>query len=512
VTDGIHATPRRAALLATVATLFLAACGGGGGDAAPAPGAPAASGGSSTSTPGATAIRSSQVAAPNGIYDITADGGTLVDISLGMNYLGNATPVQPGDTVRVKGLGTAPWRVTTGWIPLEGAGASATPIVIDTRNLAGNPAPAQAWTARMAPMRWHWVASDRLGRVLLAADNRGQIHRSFDAGQTWSAATSPTENWVSATIYHAGGAGDASGLLDVRALAAGFGGGLYETGPNGWAPVASGIAGVDFSVRDWESVSAIDRGTALAAALNAPIYYRTTAQGPWVETVVQGTNQRLASGWRAVALAQTGTAVAASQDGDLYVSTNLAQGWVARPVMVNGAALRDSWYRAAIARNGSVMAVAGRFNSGLYISRDNGLNWTRADTPTGDYTAVAISADGSVIAATLTNAQAAPGAPSGSVQVSRDGGRSFAPAAMPGSDTNWRAVALSDDGLSMTVAAGTYTTATGQLYTSVGNRTSHAVGSLAGGQGSSVELVYDGMVDGAARWSVRSSAGSFTVQ
>ena len=488
-------------MLATLTTLFLAACGGGGGggdgDVVPPPG----TGGGPA--PAGVQVSSSLTANPNTRYTVVADGSTPIDISLAM-----PDPLQLGDTVAVTGSGSAPWRLTTGWLP-----NSATPVVVDTRNLAGNALPGQQWTARLAPMEWHWLASDRLSRVLVAMDNPGQIHVSRDGGQSWDPGNSPVQNWVGASVYHTTSPGDPHGLRNVNVLAAGFGGGLFETDASGaWVPVQSGIAGVSFAPRDWESVSTIDQGVAIAAALGAPIYYRASASGPWVETVFQGTNQPTVSGWRGIALSQTGVAVAGSQDGDLLVSTNVANGWTRRPVMVGGAELRDAWYRAAIARDGSVMAIAGRFNSGLYLSRDQGVTWTRANTPTGDYTAVSISGDGSVIAATLTNAAGA-GAATGSVQVSRDGGASFTPLAMPGTDTNWRAVALSEDGNALTVAAGTFTAVTGQLYTSVGNRTPYGAGSLSGGQGSSVDLVYEGTTpEGAARWSVRSAGGAVTVR
>ncbi|WP_156385568.1 sialidase family protein [Ramlibacter sp. Leaf400] len=502
-----HALRPRAAVLATLTTLFLAACGGGGGgDAGPAPG-PAAGGGAPAATT-AVQIGSSVTARPNTSYAVVADGSSPIGISLAM-----ADAVQPGDTVRVTGAGSAPWQLTTGWVPPTAARPSPMPIVIDTRNLAGNPQPGQVWTPRLTPMEWHWVASDRLGRVLVAMDNPGQIHVSRDAGQTWDPGLSPVQNWVGASVYHTSGPNDVNGLENVNVLAAAFGGGLFETNSSGfWVAVQSGMPGVDFSVRDWESVSAIDQGVAIAAALGAPIYYRASTSSPWVATVLQGTTTPTVSGWRGIALSQTGVAVAGSQDGELLVSTNLANGWTPRPVVVNGTVLRDSWYRAAIARDGSVMAIAGRFNSGLYLSRDQGVTWTRANTPTGDYTAVSINGDGSVIAATLTNATGA-GAPTGSVQVSRDGGATFAPLQMPGTDTNWRAVALSSDGNALTVAAGTFTALTGQLYTSVGNRTSYGPGRLEGGRGSSVELVFDGATpEGAARWSVRSSSGTFSVR
>jgi hypothetical protein len=174
---------------------------------------------------------------------------------------------------------------------------------------------------------------------------------------------------------------------------------------------------------------------------------------------------------------------------------------------VGGTTVVGQWYRVAMA--GDTIVVGGRYNSGLYISRDRGLTWAQAPAPVGDYTAIAISADGQVIAATLTNGATAP--TTGSVQVSRDGGGSFNALAMPTSETNWRAVALSGDANMITVAAGTFGAATGQLYTSLGNRTSYAnvPGFIGGGQNDYVEVEYLG----GSNWQVRgSSGGPFTIR
>jgi len=61
----------------------------------------------------------------------------------------------------------------------------------------------------------------------------------------------------------------------------------------------------------------------------------------------------------------------------------------------------------------------------------------------------------------------------------------------------------------MTVAAGTFTASTGQLYTSLGNRTTYGVGSIVGGQGSYVDLEYVG----SDTWKARtSSTGAFEIR
>ena len=158
--------------------------------------------------------------------------------------------------------------------------------------------------------------------------------------------------------------------------------------------------------------------------------------------------------------------------------------------------------------DGNTIAVAGQSNSALYVSRDRSLSWVQTPGPAGDYTALAMSADGQVIGGTLTNGVGNPSI--GSVQISRDGGSSFAALSPPGQDRNWRALAMSGDGHQFVVAAGTSGSAAGRLYTSLGNRTSiGAAGSISGGANDFVELEFLGN----ARFRVRSfDGGPFTIR
>jgi hypothetical protein len=152
--------------------------------------------------------------------------------------------------------------------------------------------------------------------------------------------------------------------------------------------------------------------------------------------------------------------------------------------------------------------VGGRYDSRLYVSHDAGVTWAQTGAPVGDYTTVAMSADGQVIGATITNGAYNP--TTGSVQVSRDGGASFAPLTMPGTDTNWRAFGMAADGNTFAVAAGTFLATYGQLYVSQGNRTTYgALGAITGGQNDSVEVEYIGN----GKFNVRGSAGGpFSIQ
>ncbi|WP_427913138.1 hypothetical protein ACPWT1_21360 [Ramlibacter sp. MMS24-I3-19] len=448
-------------------------------------------------------------------YEVRSSGGAQITLRLSQDYsiapgAHNVLPAN-GDRVSVRGTGTTPWRILTG-TRYAGAPASGSlaPYVIDTTQLAGNAPAGVNWSPRLAPAMWHAVATDNLGRIVLAADNPGQLRVSSDGGQTWVTGNAPGGlNWVSVAVANSPCCGDSIGYTNQTMLAAAYGGGLYVSyGGASWQAVSSKDPAIDFSNREWEAVVANLGGGGAAAVLNGPIYYTVgtiAANVPWQQATLVGSSVPLVRPWRAMANAGGGaTTVAVSEDGGVFVSTDAAHTWVPRPVTIAGSVVAEGWYRVGFSADGNTIAVAGRFNSGLYVSHDQGLTWSRAPTPTGDYTAVSVSGDGRTIAATMTNGTSG----NGSVQLSRDGGATFSPATMPGTDTNWRAVAMSSDANFMAVAAGTFTMTTGQLYTSLGNRTTYGVGSLVGGQGSFVDLEYVG----SDTWKVRSSSGPIEIR
>lgn len=499
--------------------ICLSGCGGGGGGSAtsddligaaqvpapaPAPSAPAPAPSTAPSPPApapapapatnTVQISASTTAEVNTHYVVNAAGAGTIDITLpGLASV--------GDFVSVRGLTDNAWRLIPGWAPTTTARSAAMPFVISTTNLAGNTPAGQQWTARLDPRQWHWVASDPLGSVLVAADIPGQLHVSLDAGATWDAGNSPTANWVSVAMSRTPSASDPLGAYALQLVAVAYGGGIYRYAGGAWTQVTD--PSVNLSAREWESVNLDPGGGILAAVLNGPIYYQTSTG--FAAATAAGSTTPLVRGWRALA----GRSVAVSQDGEVWVSSDGGQTWVQRNVTIGGSPVYNSWYRAAASGDGNTIAVAGRYNSGLYISRDRGLTWTQAPAPVGDYTAVAMSNDGQVIGATITNGTTA--ATTGSVQLSRNGGASFNAVTMPGTDTNWRAIAMAADADLLVVAAGTYGTTSGRLYTSLGDRTSYATvpGSIMGGAGGYVEVEYVG----GNRWSVRtSSGGPFTVR
>ena len=506
--------------------LLLAACGGGSSAGVPAgnPAQPAQVEGNATvvavAGPAASAeprpppvpreagvpISANTTAQRNTRYDISGTGSTTIDLTLPQFIV-------PGDFVSVRGVSGRPWRIVPNCCPGTTARSDMTPQAVVTTNLPGNVAPGQRWTPRMAPMQWHAVASSQDGQVLVAADNPGNLRVSSDAGASWTVGNSPTgQAWASVVVKTTPYPFPSAGAVSMVAVSTG--GGMYRSVDRGmtWSQLASTDAGVALNGREWQSVSSDQTGNVVAAAiLNGPIYRTGNPKSTtdWQAGTLEGSSTALVRPWRALAAsADAGVMVAASDNGEVYVSTTAGLTWALRNVIIGGRSVTSAWHSVAISDDGNTIAIAGRANSALYVSRDRGLTWVQTPAPIGDYTALAMSADGQVIGATLTNGAGNPTI--GSVQVSRDGGGNFAAVSPPGQDRNWRGLAMTGDGHQFVVAASTPGSAAGQLYTSLGNRTSiGAAGSIGGGINDFVELEYLGN----ARFKVRSfDGGPFTIR
>src|SRR5207248_8420581 len=136
-------------------------------------------------------------------------------------------------------------------------------------------------------------------------------------------------------------------------------------------------------------------------------------------------------------------------------STNAGASWQALTMTINGAVASETWYRVRSSADGQTIAVVantfgGAPGTGIYVSHDGGATWSRNFNLVADYTYLAMSADGQRIAATVSNTGSTPGR----VVMSFDGGATFVQLATPGSDTNWRAVAMSATGDRLAAATG----------------------------------------------------------
>ncbi|HSW19628.1 MAG TPA: sialidase family protein [Ramlibacter sp.] len=429
---------------------------------------------------------------PNKTYNVAATVPGTVVLTL-------PSALTAGDTVTINGQSANDWLVA------QNAGQS-----VVTTNLAGNVAPGALWTASsLVPKVWHWISSDATGQVLLAGEAAGGfLNTSTDGGATWTTGDSTGAIWISSDMTPTAS----------RMVAVAFAGGMYSSTDRGvtWTQMTSTSLGVDLNAQSFESVTISNDGQRIAAVIQGGGVIFTTDGGT---TWAIGAGAPTASGWRSIDSSADGSVlVAVTQDNtDIYLSTNSGATWTASPVAVGSPAapVFDTWYRSKISADGNTIVVAGNqfggsSGSGVYVSRDRGVTWTQGLAAVGDYSAIAMSTDGQTIGVTQSNANV--GGAAGRVLLSTDAGATFTPTTITGAaDTDWRAIAMSADGNKLAVAAGRFLgPVTGQLYTSLGNRTSSGVlGSITGLQNSSVQLQYLG--DG--RFSIiQSSGGPFSIR
>ncbi|MBA2961352.1 MULTISPECIES: WD40/YVTN/BNR-like repeat-containing protein [Ramlibacter] len=512
-----RATRQTIHITAALAALWLTACGGGGGGdgaAAPIAGGPPpapapAPGPAPAPAPvaGTTLITGDTQAAANQSYGVNAAGAGPVTITLPAT-----AGLAVGDTVSVTGVSAAAWQIA------QNAGQT-----ILTGAIGGNPAvtgnvlPGTTWTpSTIAATPWHSVAMNPAGDVVLATNIRGavgtvpsNVHISTDGGATFAnSADLPVDQaWIQADMSADG----------QRMVAIAFGGGMWVSTNKGvnWTQVSGGAA-VNLAARDFESVTMSDDGQRITAVImNGPVVSSANGGTTWVVGTSAGA--ALTKPWRSVDSSPDGlNLVAVSQavtgaNGQVYTSADGGATWTLRPVTVTtaGAAITESgWYRTRMSRVGNVIAIAanstfagGSGASTMYISRDLGATWTASGATGGDFTGIAMDETGTVIGATSSNGTA------GSVQLSTDGGTTFQPLTVPGA-TNFRQIAMDRFGAAMAVVTGTFTTTSGQLFTSIGNRTTTGTtGALAGGDtGESLQLRHEGN----GVFSVTGSTGSFT--
>jgi hypothetical protein len=484
----------------TVAALWLTACGGGGGDfviSAPAPAPAAGPAPAPAPAPAPSSVRITgltQQAESNTSYTVAAATAGTVVITL-------PPSPQVGDTVSVTGESANSWQI------VQNAGQT-----VLTSSMAGNVAPGASWTPRLAPKVWHWISSNSTGEVLLGGE-AGDLSTSIDGGATWTPGDGPTDRtWISSDMSANGD----------RLVAVQYGGRMYMSTNSGvnWTPVAIPDLDTrpvdpnpDLNAQPFESVTVSSDGNRIVAAVqDGPLVVSSNAGLNWVAGTSGGA--LLTGWWRSVDSSADGMIVmAADHNGVIYRSTDGGLTWATRNVDIGAGPVAESWYRLKMSADGSVIAVAGNSfgpgpGTGIFVSRDSGLTWTKSHSLVADYTAVTMSGDGQVIGVTASNLS---GGSTGRVLRSTDGGTSFTEVAMPGLDTNWRAIAMSSDGNKLAVAAGLFSgPTTGQLYTSLGNRTEMGtLGSITGGQGLSAELEYIGN----GQFRVRSSGGgTFSIQ
>ncbi|MGZ5269280.1 MAG: WD40/YVTN/BNR-like repeat-containing protein [Ramlibacter sp.] len=433
--------------------------------------------------------------AVNTSYNVSAPTANTVTLTLPATAAAN-------DTVSITGTSATPWVVA------QNANQS-----VLTTNLNGNVAPGTNWTPELTPRVWHWITSNPTGQILLAGEaSGGLLNTSTDGGATWTTGNSVPGIWISSDM-----SADGSRMVAVQYQQQTAGSGMYMSVDKGvtWTQVVSPLftgPGTSF-----ESVTMSADGMHIAAVIQqGRLVISNDAGATWTAATMPGvTSQNLA--WRSVDSSADGQViVAVSQDANAFISTNGGTTFAPLTVATGTPATQvfENWYRVKTSADGQTIALAansfgGGPGTGVYVSHDRGATWVRGNTLTADYTELGVSDDGRTIVATVSNTTVGTGATAthvpGRILRSVDGGATFTQLVAPGTSTDWRAIAISSDGNKMAAATGNFTTATaGQLYTSLGNRTSiGTAGSIVGGQGAGVTLVYLGN----NQWNVTTSSG-----
>lgn len=253
------------------------------------------------------------------------------------------------------------------------------------------------WTSNSAPIGpWEGVASSADGTKLVVAGGGGNqvlgpIYLSTNSGTTWVPTSAPSNNW-----YSVAASADGTKLAVVDSI----GERIYASADAGNTWTNTGAPS-----NYWSSVASSADGTKLVAVSGAynylghptgPIYTSTNSGATWIS------NSAPHESWAHVSSSVDGTTLLAVAGGNnsvgpIYTSTNSGRAWVLR----SGAGSRN-WQSSAVSADGTKMtAIVDQSANGIYISTNSGLTWASQSLPFLDWNAVASSADGSFLVASV---------------------------------------------------------------------------------------------------------------
>lgn len=287
-----------------------------------------------------------------------------------------------GDIIRVSGIGQGGWRIG------QNPGQS-----VRVRNI-GAPAAGVEWTTTQP--------SDRSGIVLWTSHDGDTLigytpnefdipflNKSTDRGATWAPVTAFPGDFV----HHFAGSADGRYLLASYSGEGGYGTQLRLSRDGGatWALV--GPEG-QYTERPWLSVAMSADGTRMLATATAKSYSNIPDY--------------------------------------VYVSTDFGQTWTARESMQNAT---------GAACSADCMRVFVFADNQIYRSIDGGDSWEPTG-PEGSWSTIAVSADGSKVAATQWPGQ---------IHISDDGGQTWTAVGLVG---HFRRIVVSADGRKLAAEAG----------------------------------------------------------
>ncbi|HUD47347.1 MAG TPA: 6-bladed beta-propeller [Candidatus Baltobacteraceae bacterium] len=295
----------------------------------------------------------------------SADGSVLVAVANEFNY---ASPIGP---ILISTNSGASWSIATG-APTNGL--------------------------------WETVACSADGSKMIAAGGGADsaifpIYTSSDMGATWLSNNAPVINWQSVASSADGARRVAVAELNEVIYTSTNSGAVRTQATN--APRVS-----------WFSVALSADGTKLAAVANGStnIYTSPDFGATWItNNVPPGPEGVIQRGWSSIASSADGSKLIAAVGGNgnsgfIFLSTNSGAAWKVTATNIEGGLAARPWIRVASSANGETLAAvsdsAGLF-SGLLTSTNSGATWTTNAVPFLDWNAVALSADGGKLVATV---------------------------------------------------------------------------------------------------------------
>lgn len=240
-----------------------------------------------------------------------------------------------------------------------------------------------SWTLTTAPStNWTAIASSFDGNKIIATSYTGGIYISTNAGITWT--NSET---------------NAPGQYRILAVSSSDGNKLAVA--DYFAVSTSTDSGVSWisnpvSSQKWVSLISSADGSKLAIASYLTLYISTNSGVQWrlITNVPTGSD--------AIAGAADGNKLAtAASHGGIYTSVDSGATWIltSAPILTNP--LTSYWQAITSSSDGRKLAAT-IFNGGIYTSTDFGATWTSNNVPAENWSGIASSADGSILAAAST--------------------------------------------------------------------------------------------------------------
>ena len=311
--------------------------------------------------------------------------------------------------------------------------------LIDTGyNTSHNLSPALYYNG---PRAWQAVAASASGTVMIAAVYNGDIFTSVDTGNTWvDRAAFGRHAWKSVSV---------SG--DGTKMAAGIDGGeIYVSGDLGstWATSTN----IGDTSKSWTSIAESSDGTSMAATVwNGHIWTATSTDGlnfTWTEHL--DIDNKL---WNQISMTPDGSHLVAVEGNNgwgaergIYVSSDNGANWTLQSIPANRDNVWPSywaWSSISQSSDGKTL-IASEFAGTVWTATSSdGLNYTWTEHPDNPgsrwgWNSVVSSQDGQILAA--SNGQG------NYIWLSVDGGNTWTQQVTPGNSKNWTSISMSVDG------------------------------------------------------------------